>query len=223
MHIEAGIEKLHYESYLAIKLIERLLIKNNINRVLRIAYDFDCDDGGYYYPLMKTDTIFVNPDNCYNLRQYNNDDARPENMFYPGYVCDYTIYGTILHEFSHFLCFQVYKNIIDDYKKEFPNKRLYLNSYSNAEIDEEIANTITLYISNPYLLKLISEKHFKFFKSFFKTPRPISSNNCFLIYQKFPIHVKNELKTKWGIIYNFQNKQFEKIEIENSTMEKNEV
>lgn len=41
MHIEAGIEKLHYESYLAIKLIEKLLKKNKINRVLRIAYDFN--------------------------------------------------------------------------------------------------------------------------------------------------------------------------------------
>jgi hypothetical protein len=223
MHIEAGIEKLHYESYMAIKLIERLLRKNNINRVLRIAYDFECEDGGYYYPLMKTDTIFVNPDNCYNIRQYKEDDASPENMFYPGYTSDNTIYGTILHEFSHFLCFQVFKNIMEEYKKEFPNKRLYLNSYSNAEIDEEIANLITLYISNPYLLKLISEKHFDFLKRFFKTPRPVSSNTCFQIYQKFPIHVKQELKEKWGIIYNHERKKFEKIEIEISNKKRNEV
>lgn len=172
---------------------------------------------------MKTDTIFINPDNCYSLKEYNEDNASPENMFYIGYCCDNTIYGTVLHEFAHFLCFQVYKNLLDDYKKEFPNKRLYLNSYSNTEIDEEIANIISLYISNPYLLKLVSEKHFKFVKRYFKSPRSVSANTCYQIYQKFPIHVKNELKQKWGVIYNYEKKKFEKVEITNEIKERHEV
>ncbi|MEM4261087.1 MAG: hypothetical protein QXG00_07635, partial [Candidatus Woesearchaeota archaeon] len=137
MHIEVGIERLHHESYLAIKLIEKLLIKNNINKVLRVSYDFECDEGGYYYPLMKTDTIFINPDNCYNIKEYKEDNNSSDNMFYPSYTSDNTIFGTILHEFSHYLCFQIYKSIINDYTIEFPQKRLYLNSYSNTEIDEE--------------------------------------------------------------------------------------
>lgn len=220
MHIEAGIEKLHHESYQAIKLIERLLRINNINRVLRIAYDFECNDGGYYYPLMKTDTIFVNPDNCYNIREYKEDDDRPENMFYPGYCCDNTIFGTILHEFAHFLCFQVYKNIIDEYKKEFPKKRLFLSAYSNTDVDEEIANLILLYISNPYLLKLVSDKHYKFLKRFFISPLATSAPTCFNIYQKFPIHIKGELKSKWGIIYNHSTKKFESVEVMSSMKER---
>lgn len=223
MHIEIGIEKFHYESYMAIKLIKKILVKNNITKIIKIKYDFECGDGGYYYPLLNNDTIFINPDNCYNLREYNEEDSSQKNTFYPGYACDNTIFGTILHEFSHFLCYKVYKTLLADYKSEFPVTRLYLNAYSNFEIDEELANLMTLYISNPYLLKLISVDHYKFLKKVFKTARPCSSKTCYQIYQRFPIHVKNELKNKWGIIYNFDDKKFERVEIKEEVKEINQV
>jgi len=212
MHIEIGIEKFHHESYMAIKFIKKFLVKNNIDRVIKVKYDFDCGEGGYYYPLMNNDTIFVNPDNCYNLREYNEEDDRPQNTFYPGYCVDNTIFGTIIHEFSHFLSYKVYKNIIKDYKKTFPKNRLYLNAYSSTDIEEELANIMTLYISNPYLLKLISEKHYKFLKKIFKPPRACSVKTCYQIYKNFPMHVKNELKDKWHIIYNFDKQKFERVE-----------
>jgi hypothetical protein len=213
MHIEIAIEKLHQETYMALHLIEILLVKNKINRVLRLCYDFTAvNEGGYYYPLIRTNTIFVNPDNCINMaREYKDEDDSKENIFYFGYTCDKSIFGAVLHEFSHFLCYQVYKTLVDDYKREFPNKRLMLDNYSNSGLEEELANIMMLYISNPYLLKLVDERHFKFLKGYFKSPVSSSNNSCFHIYEKFPMHVKNNLKEKWNIIYNYKTKKFEKI------------
>jgi len=210
MHIEVCLGNLHKECDIALKLIQRFFVINKINRVLKLVYDFELDEQGTYWAGDKN-TIVINPDNCFNMRMYDDEDDSKDNMFFLHYLDDNSLMAGILHEFAHFICFQLFKSLLVDYKQEFPNNRLYLSSYSNSECDEELANVIQVYIANPFLLKLVSEDHYNFLKRYFKSPTPCSSKDCFNKYQKFPIHIKNHLKTKWEIEYNQATDTFDKI------------
>ena len=223
MKIQVGIAKLHEETYLAIALIDKILVKNNINRNVKISYDFMTESAGYHYIAHTIDTIYINPDNCKSLKTYDIDDGGKENLHYPAYTLDNTIFGTVLHEFSHLLHCQIFKTMSNDYLKEFPNKRLFLNWYSNNEIDDELANIMVLYITNPYLLKLISNQHFKYMKRYFKSPVSATKYRCGELYKRFPIHIKNDLKNRWGIIYNFDTNDFEKHKVKTEIKERTEV
>lgn len=223
MKIQVGIKCLHEEAYLAVALIDKLLNINKINRNITISYDFMSKFGGYHFPTIETDTIFINPDNCAKIEEYDVNNTSKDNLYYPGYCADNTIFGIIIHEFAHFLHCQVYRHLLDNYKKEFPHKRLMLWWYSNNVIDDELANAITLYMTNPYLLKLVSSQHYNFFKKQFKSPTSSTKYRCSEIYSNFPIQIKNDLKHRWGIIYNVETNNFKQIEVESNIKENNEV
>jgi len=196
----------------AIILIEKFLKKNKININLSIAYDFSSVEAGLYKPFEKGQKyrIFVNPLICKNQNEVEKQDF--EEPYCPGSLQDITLFGITIHEFSHLLQYQIYPTIIQDYIKKFPIQRLYLNEYSNNEIHDELAEIQTLYITNPYLLKLISKPHFNFCKNYFKSSVTCSLNRCAFIYKGFPIKVKEHLKNKWGIIYNHFSKKFVRID-----------
>jgi hypothetical protein len=204
------------ETQHAMFIIEKFLKKNNIKMNLSIAYDYSLNASGVYFPFVKGQEyrIFINPFKCKSEEEIINQDINNQNneAFCPGSPCDLTSFGIILHEFCHILQYKVYPTIIKDYSKEFPVERFYLNSYSNNEIHDEIAEIMTLYITNPYLLKLISKNHFNFCKKYFKSPISCTEDRCSFIYSGWPIRVKEHLKKDWGITYNISTKKFVRID-----------
>ena len=195
----------------AIGIINKFLKINNIKiKKLSIAYDYEYDGYGIYYPYLigQKYRIFINPLNCIDIGNENEDDNDP---VYPGYCADLSIFGITIHEFTHLLQYKVYPNLISEYNKTFPIERFYLNNYSNNEIHDEIAEVMTLYITNPYLLKLLSKNHFNFCKKFFKSPVKCTLSKCREIYNSFPIKVKEHLKNHWNIVLDVNTNKFIKV------------
>jgi len=209
--IKVLIDSPHILTSSAIYLIQMFRTKNKLNFDFAIAYDYNMEEYGCYYPGSKgqgKNTVFVNPDLCLDR---NNIEDSDKKISCEGYTWDVSLFGIIIHEFCHFLQFQVYKTIVKDFKKEFPTTRLYLNDYCNNELIDEMAEIMTLYIVNPYLLKLISLDHYKFLKLYFKSPIACSKEKCFVIYEGFPQDIKDELETKWNIVYNHHEEDFERV------------
>lgn len=206
-HINFKINNIQNGAMLAAEIIKLTLSKNKIKKDIDIKYDYQIKDAGLYYPDADPLSLLVNPDNCKPIEDYN----KGSQLFYFGYVRDSTMTGTLIHEFCHFLIFNIFwPQMKDNFKKVFPTKRLYLNEYSNTNIDEEMAETLTLYIVNPYLLKLISKEHYFFFKEYLESPVQSSSKRFRKIYEGFPYEIKEELKNKWGIVLNIATNRFVK-------------
>lgn len=209
--ISVSIEVPLEDTQAVIVLIERFLKKNNIAINLSIVYDYEMEESGVYKPfdLNQIYRIFVNPLNCKTQSDIFHQNF--EEPFCPGSHSDLTIFGVTIHEFCHLLQYQIYPSIIQDYIQNFQTDRFNLNGYSNNEIHDELAEIMTLYITNPYLLFLISKPHFNFCKKYFKSPVPCSPQRCFIIYKGFPVKVKEEIKQRWGITYNYCSKNFTKV------------
>jgi hypothetical protein len=194
----------------AISLIEKTFRLNNIKQKLSITYDYEYKDSGMYYLNYKehANRIFVNPLHTKSREEVHgaNDPLEP---FCPGYVTDVTLFGITLHEFSHYLHCKIYPEMILDYTKEFPTERFYINSYAGNGVFDELAEIMTLYITNPYLLRLISKKHYNFCKRYFKSPVSCSKDRLRMIYNMYPVIVKEHLQKKWGIVYNVNTDEFE--------------
>lgn len=207
IYVEVGVPL--GDTQAAITIIDRFLKKNRLKINISIAYDFSSVEAGVYRPFEKGQEyrIFVNPSVCKTHDEIENQDG--DEPYCPGSLQDMTLFGVTIHEFSHLLQYQVYPTIIKDFIKEFPTQRLYLNRYSNHEIRDELAEIQTLYITNPYLLKLISKPHFNFCKRYFKPAVACSLKRCAFIYKGFPIQVKEHLKNNWGISYNYFLEKFE--------------
>lgn len=192
-------------AFAAKSLLERMQKQNNLKFNLEICFDYTINELGIYYPAAHGHKIFVNPANCLSLSEAVIDI---NNLFYIGYCRDVSIFGIILHEAAHFFSYKVFPKMIQDYKEKFPTKRFYLNSYSNNELEDELAECFVLYICNPGLLKLISKEHFNFFKKHFKSPVASSNKQMFRIYEDFPIEIKQELESKWKIVYDVNQEKF---------------
>lgn len=195
-----------FELAFAIKVINLFFNKNNIKSKLSIALDYNLkEEIGSYYPFKPEHKyrIFVNPSLCLSTDKSNYD-----NPFFTGYISDLTLFGVTIHEFTHFLQFVIYPNIIDDYIKKFPVNRFILNNFSDNSIYDEVAELISFYIINPYLFKLISDQHFNFFKSYFKPALPFSLSKAIRIYSSYPLHIKQHLNNIWKINLNINTGKF---------------
>lgn len=199
------------DTQVAMVLIERFLKTNNLKMNLSIAYDYESEECGVYRPFEKGQEyrIFVNPSICKTQEEVSKQNF--EEPFSPGYCADVTLFGVTIHEFCHLLQYKICPTMIKDYGEAFPTERFNLNGYSNNEIHDELAEIMTLYITNPYLLWLISKTHYNFCKKYFKSPIACSEKRCAFIYKGWPASVKEHLKDKWGIVYNISTKKFVKV------------
>lgn len=196
----------------AMVLIEKFFKKNNISMNLSIAYDYSSEEAGVYRPFERGQEyrIFVNPSRCKMQEEVGKQDY--DEPYCPGYCADITLFGVTIHEFCHLLQYQVYHTIIPDYGNAFPIERFNLNGYSNHAIHDELAEIMTLYITNPFLLKLISRKHFNFCKKYFKPVVSCTEDKCAFIYKGWPVCVKEHLKKVWGITFNVSTQKFVRID-----------
>lgn len=178
------------EIYDAQVLVEKVKEKNNFPFKLTLTLDYNDDDAGYY---AYENELVINPEKC-----TKRGSSKYECY---GYVYDSSVTGVILHEFIHFLTLKYFKDFMERYEEEFPIP-LFLNSYvKNFKHDrrEEVAEIGILYITNPYLLKLISAKRFQFFKRYFKTPNSAGKKYFFKIYNGFPIEIQKRLQKVWKL------------------------
>jgi len=204
----------HHESIIATGIIDKLLKKNSGQKVwqkfsMDISYDYTLDFknasyAGVYF-MSEPGKIYINPTNIDML-----SDALEEESSCVGYTKDISLLGVIIHEFCHLITYEIYSNILKDYKDLFPTNRNYLNSYSDETVADEIAEAMTLYITNPYLLKMIFPAVHKFFKDHFKSPMPCSLTFMKTMYDDYPISIKHELDKKWNIVYDVKQNIFVK-------------
>lgn len=211
--IKVSIETPHEDTLMAICIIEKLLIINKININVNIIYDFSLEECGVYFnDLTGQDcNIYVNPINCRTNDDVDNQKVDEREPYCPGSTSDITLFGVTIHEFCHLIQYKVFPDMLKSYATQFPTERFYISQYCNNQVWDECAEIMTLYITNPYLLKLISKPHYDFCKKYFKSPVACSKIKCYNIYNGFPIPVKEYLKSHWGIVYDIEQKKFIRI------------
>ncbi len=186
----------------ALILIEDLKDKNKLDFELTLMYDWSLSKAfGIYYPDKKS-TIYINPEKIHTA------DEKDYGTFSTGFIRDLTAFGIVIHEFCHMAQYELFPKLLDDYKNTWPTKRFYLNDYSSMNLDDEIAEGMTLYIANPLLLKLISIEHFKFFRKYFKSPTRCSHKQCHDYYRHFDVEARHELRDRFNIVYNVHDEKF---------------
>jgi hypothetical protein len=177
----------------ASKLIDRCKKINNIKSELKLEIDYSIKDALGLYYTDKPNRILVNPAMCESIGDYTS----------PGYCNDFSTFGVVLHEFSHYLSLFVYKGMVEAYTQCFGKALFRISSYPLSEFDkdEEVAEMITLYLSNPYLLKLISNDRYEFIKCWFKSPTVCNKEKCYRIWKKFNRRLKTKLRKKFMISF----------------------
>lgn len=108
----------------------------------------------------------------------------------------------LIHEFSHLLDNKF--KMVDGFKKEFTDKniRLYLTTYAKECHDpiEELAEIISMYLKNPYLLMLISEPHYLFVTKYFKSPTPCTEEYFYGVWDSYSDRHKLALIKRYNLI-----------------------
>ncbi len=186
----------------AMELIEKVKRINSMNFDLTLQLDYTLSEAAGIYFLKEPNCIKINPFLC--------DDCG--GTF--AYLEDNTMFGVIMHEFSHFLTMTYFVDFKKAYLEAFPEQRLLITKYEAANIDyeEEEAEICGLFLRQPYLLKLVSKEHYKFFRAWFKSPIPCTQSTFIYTYNRLPIDLKNRLKTKWGIVVNHAEQKVYKID-----------
>jgi hypothetical protein len=184
---------------LGVHLIERIKKLNKFKFNIEIGLNFKIDFSGIYF--IDSNLIEINPLHCTYYQRSRTSYSR--------YTNDYTFAGVMIHEFCHFLTLTYKKSIHTDYFKAFPIDRLRLTDIEdvNTDVDEEIAEVMSLYFLNPYLLRLISEPHYDFFASILKSPTKADEKTFIKYYSMFPAPIKTKLYKKYGINVDFSKKQ----------------
>lgn len=187
--VEIEIVSVEKELIKAIKMIDRFLRLNKINFKYSIAFDFNYSQLGFCYPGIEN-KIYINPKNCAQSIFLYRD-------CFPRFSEDCTIFGVALHEFCHLIDHKF--DLTDSYKILFSEK-FPLNPYAHVGgIYEEVAEILSLYMTNPYFLKLINFDIFDFFRERFKSPTECSQRTFLRFYKKWPKHIQEICKSQWGI------------------------
>ena len=189
MHIEI----LHppQQITIAFELIEKIKKDNGFTYDLTLQLDYSMPEDSGVYNVKFPNVLKINPYLCTTAETFS-------------YLEDNTIFGVIMHEFGHFLSLTYFVDFMKNYLEAFPEKRLLVTRYeaANEDYEEEAGEIISLFCRNPFLLKTISEDHYKFLSSWFKSPVPCTAKKFIWMFNRLPIDCKNKLRTKWGIIVN---------------------
>ena len=102
-----------------------------------------------------------------------------------------------MHEFGHY-CDDRF-NLLDKYLQMEFKSDIDLNEYASTSKMEELAELLSLYFVNPYLLKYINIERFNWVKNFFKSPSPNSSKRFISLFNNWPKDIKKECWNKYKI------------------------
>ncbi len=162
------------------KVIEKINKKNKFDWDITIILDYKLNYAGLYID-EEPNTIRINPDQCADE------------------IGEYSLFYVIIHEYCHLLDKKL--KIVDKFKQQIRgrDKRLILNPNSETNKTEELTEIMTLYISNPFLLKLMSKLHWQFLKNVFKSPTICSYVSFVDTYKNWTKQWKINLKKQYGI------------------------
>ncbi len=178
------------EIQVAFKLIDKFL---KLNKIVIPTFDLiiDCsiDSFGVFYP--GTTEIHVNIDLINNLE--------PERIHSRRYIDQYNLDGVVLHEFCHYFLDQYKNKLLDDFTEEFKEEKNFLNYNSSLSVEEYFVESLCIYLTNPFLLKLVEGFLFDFYSERFKSPTPCTKVFFIKTYDSWNDDVKNQLEKIWKI------------------------
>lgn len=171
-----------------IRLLERFKKINGLNFQLDIKIDFSEPDLGRFNYDPLDQSIYVNPVKCEN-KKFND---------LLGHPTDCSVYATLIHETGHNLD-RKYFLVPNYHQKNRGLKRLIGGDFDTSDIREELADILTIYLTNPYYLKLIDKERYCWLKSKFKSPTPCGYQTFLKLYNRWPKKVQDKFCTDYNI------------------------
>ena len=167
------------------RLINRFRKLNKFKIIKKILLDFEYKELAYMH---RGDfNLYVNPLNCFN--------QKGEMLGHPE---DEGLISSLMHEFGHLLNDKF--GLIEEYPTiTWEKKNCFLSYQSKENNDEELANLISLYMTNPYCLKLISEERYKWLKTKFSTPTACTKHKFITLYNEWGFDARKQFQRKWKI------------------------
>ena len=175
----------------ATKLIDRFLKKNNIkikysveiNSRMTDAYGiFDPNDGNHT-------KITINPSLLIN--------DPPTRPFGKRFCYDRSLFGIIIHEAMHMIDNKF--DLVKDYKKNNDINKCILNINSKENAFENLAESLTLYVTNPYFLRHINKEVYQYWSSLFHSPTRVSKTSFIRAWKDWDKRLREECIKKYGI------------------------
>lgn len=141
--------------YKKVKLLIAKFCK--LNNIQKPTYRINntIEDYGLYYIRNNNRELIININKCTLSTLYKNSCN----------ISDKTITGVTIHEFAHYLHYSLYyKELLTKFKR----LKEPLIHYREMDIEEDIAEAIRLFITNPTLLEEGRPKRFKILSNYFK-------------------------------------------------------
>ncbi len=175
---------------LALKNIRKFIRTNALQVKPKVVITYNIENPGVFYFHWDDRSIYINPKEC---RQF----SKNKKYVATGYINSYKIEDVTYHEFGHLLDSKY--NIYSEYSNT-PQFKLNWNCESKRE---EWAECLNLYMTNPYLLKILSENYapeiFEFFKNKYKSTTSCSKRTFKKIYDMWSDKVKYHCQKNFGI------------------------
>jgi len=167
------------------RMINRFRKINKFRIIKKILLDFEYTELAYMH---RGDfNLYLNPIKCEN--------KKGEMLGHPE---DEGLISSLLHEFGHLLNDKF--NLIEEYPTiMWEKENCFLSHQSKENHDEELANLISLYMTNPFCLKLISEERYDWLKTKFTSPTPATQHKFVTLYKKWGFDARKNILKKWGI------------------------
>lgn len=175
------------EIKLALKTIKEFTKLNGIKLTPEIKIDYKLDSAGCTYWNWDGKSIYINPKIC-------KTQSKHKGHYDLGHLNSYDLTSICLHEFGHLLMekFGIHKDFI----KTSPT---IVNSNAAQSRLEEFAEIFTIFITNPYFLKILNEDCLNFLKERFKSPTSCSKKYFMKIYATWDDSLKKRTKDTLGI------------------------
>jgi hypothetical protein len=188
------------EMFHLLGFVQTLINKNKWKFKLTFKLDYISEDSGTYFFADEPNTIYLNPDQCKKKESY-------------GLADDDSVFGTGVHEFCHYLSMTHFKKFQEKYLFEFPEERIILTKYKRAQqdINEEIAEVMSLHLRNPYLLKLLHPNHHKFMQQYIKPYVACTQRKFIEIYNLLEQKDKEMIFKKYNIIIEYDTQTVIKV------------
>jgi len=172
------------------RIINKFRKINDFKLFQTILLDFDCACNAYIIREKNNKNIYVNPVECFNSTG---------NML--GHPEDAGLVSTVMHELGHLLNDKF--NLITEYDEmAWQKPHCHLTFQSKENTDEELADIISLYITNPFALKLICEQRYLWLKTKFQSPSPSTRHKFVTLYNDWNITNQQKFSKKYKVEVN---------------------
>ncbi len=172
-----------------LKIIKKFIRINKLSVKPKIIVTYTIDTLGCFYFNWDEKSIYINP------KLSRLEYKKPRGIYAHGYINSCKMSDVIIHEFGHLIDEKLEIN------KDFENvQSINLNKYSLPNKTECFAEAFILYITNPFLLKILHKNTYMFMKSKFKSPTSCSKKYFLSIYAQWNKKIKAHAENKLGLV-----------------------